>query len=198
MLRNRLLLLLLSVAFAVAIALVRPLASRADGEPAPTPGPTPSSTDPVPLLPLVTDVPPATATILRRPAAVVHHLVHAINAPLGQRVVRFARHLIGVRYVYGGSSPRSGFDCSGFVRYVYAHFGVSLAHSSFADYWRGRRIGRWQLRPGDLVFFDGAGHVGIYVGSGSFIHAPHSGTFVRISTMSGWYGQRFVGARRIS
>ncbi|MDE3026412.1 MAG: C40 family peptidase, partial [Acidobacteriota bacterium] len=111
--------------------------------------------------------------------------------------VRYARHLLGIPYVYGGSTPRSGFDCSGLVRYVYAHFGISLAHSSFADFWRGRKVGRWQLKPGDLVFFDGAGHVGIYIGHGSFIHAPHTGTVVRISTMSGWYAARFDGARRI-
>jgi cell wall-associated NlpC family hydrolase len=82
------------------------------------------------------------------------------------------------------------------VRYVYGHFGISLAHSSFADFVSGRRIGLRQLRPGDLVFFDGAGHVGIYVGHSRFIDAPHSGTVVRISTMD-WYGSRFSGARRI-
>jgi cell wall-associated NlpC family hydrolase len=111
--------------------------------------------------------------------------------------VSFAKHLVGVRYSWGGSSPRSGFDCSGFVRYVYGHFGISLSHSSFADYWRGRHVGRWAMRPGDLVFFDGAGHVGIYIGHGRFIHAPHTGTVVRIETMAGWYSSRFDGARRI-
>ena len=114
-----------------------------------------------------------------------------------QRVVGFARRFLGVRYAYGGSSPGSGFDCSGFVRFVYAHFGISLAHSSFSDFVRGRRVGRWALEPGDLVFFDGAGHVGIYVGKGRFIHAPHTGTVVRIETMAGWYASRFDGARRL-
>lgn len=119
---------------------------------------------------------------------------HALS--FGARVVRFAEHLVGVPYRYGGTSPGTGFDCSGLVRYVYGHFGISLAHSSFADFVSGRRIGRRQLQPGDLVFFDGAGHVGIYVGHSRFIDAPHSGTVVRISTM-GWYGSRFTGARRI-
>ena len=84
---------------------------------------------------------------------------------VGRNVARYARHLLGVPYRYGGSSPRTGFDCSGFVRYVYSHFGVSLAHSSFSDMWRGKRCPlAGHLEPGDLVFFDGGGHVGIYVG----------------------------------
>lgn len=119
------------------------------------------------------------------------------HLPFGKRIVTFARHLIGVRYVYGGSSPRSGFDCSGFVRYVYAHFGVTLPHSSYAQFGRGRRISRAHLRPGDLLFFDGLGHVGMYVGNGRFIHAPHAGTRVRIERLAGWYSSRFDGARRL-
>jgi len=115
----------------------------------------------------------------------------------GRRVVGYAKRFVGVRYVYGGSTPRSGFDCSGFVRYVYAHFGVSLPHSSYAQFGDGHRVARGHLRPGDLVFFDGLGHVGLYVGNGRFIHAPHTGTRVRIETLAGWYSQRFVGARRL-
>jgi len=121
----------------------------------------------------------------------------AARAAMSERVVQYAKRFIGVRYVYGGSSPRSGFDCSGFVRYVYAHFGVSLPHSSYAQFGDGRRVSRSSLRPGDLVFFDGVGHVGLYVGNGRFIHAPHTGTRVRIETLAGWYSQRFVGARRL-
>ena len=113
------------------------------------------------------------------------------------RAVAIARRFIGVPYRYGGFSPGTGFDCSGFVRFVYGHFGISLAHSSFSDMWRGRHVGRWAMKPGDLVFFDGGGHVGIYVGHGRFIHAPHSGTVVRIQTMAGWYGSRFDAARRV-
>jgi peptidoglycan DL-endopeptidase CwlO len=120
----------------------------------------------------------------------------AASESLGHRIVSYARHFLGVPYSYGGVSPRTGFDCSGFVRYVYGHFGISLPHSSFADLWRGRRISRENLRPGDLVFFNGAGHVGIYIGGGRFIDAPHTGTVVRISTMS-WYGASYYGARRL-
>jgi len=113
------------------------------------------------------------------------------------RVVTYARHLIGIRYRYGGTSPRSGFDCSGFTRFVFAHFGVALPHYSVAQFGLGRRVARRSLRPGDLVFFDGLGHVGIYIGRGRFIHAPHTGTRVSVEPMSGWYSARFVGARRL-
>jgi cell wall-associated NlpC family hydrolase len=119
------------------------------------------------------------------------------HLPFAARVVGFARHLIGVRYVYGGTTPRSGFDCSGLVRYVYAHFGISLPHSSYAQFDRGRRVARRGLRPGDLLFFDGLGHVGMYVGNGRFIHAPHTGTRVRVERLAGWYSARLVGARRL-
>ncbi|HEY3549727.1 MAG TPA: C40 family peptidase [Gaiellaceae bacterium] len=113
----------------------------------------------------------------------------------GNRVVAYARHFLGTPYSYGGSSPRTGFDCSGLVRFVYGHFGIALPHSSWADLAHGHRIGRRFLRPGDLVFFYGAGHVGIYAGSGRFIDAPHTGSRVRISTMHE-YGS-YYGARRL-
>jgi cell wall-associated NlpC family hydrolase len=117
---------------------------------------------------------------------------------LGIRAVRYARGLLGVPYRYGGDSPGSGFDCSGFVRYVFGHFGVELPHGSVADYSLGRPVARGALRPGDLVFFSGLGHVGMYVGSGRFIHAPHTGTTVRITSMDDpWYRGSYVGARRV-
>jgi peptidoglycan DL-endopeptidase CwlO len=112
-------------------------------------------------------------------------------------IVRFARHFLGVRYAYGGVSPRSGFDCSGFTRFVYAHFGITLPHYSGAQFGLGRRVSRAGLRPGDLVFFDGLGHVGLYIGGGRFIHAPHSGTRVSIDSLDGWYAGRYDGARRL-
>jgi cell wall-associated NlpC family hydrolase len=122
----------------------------------------------------------------------------AASRRFGVRVVDYAKRFLGVRYAYGGVSPASGFDCSGFVRFVYAHFGVSLPHSSYAQFDDGRRIGRASLRPGDLVFFDSVGHVGIYVGNDRFIHAPHTGTRVRIESFAGWYSSRFSGARRLT
>ena len=113
------------------------------------------------------------------------------------KVVRFARRLLGIPYVYGGVSPSSGFDCSGFTRYVYAHFGITLPHYSGAQFDMGSRVSRWGLRPGDLLFFDGLGHVGMYIGSGLFIHAPHSGTTVSIDSLTGWYSGTYDGARRL-
>jgi cell wall-associated NlpC family hydrolase len=103
---------------------------------------------------------------------------------------------LGVPYRWGGASP-SGFDCSGLVMYAFAQVGVGLPHSSYAQYGMGSAVPRSDLQPGDLVFFDGLGHVGIYVGGGSFIHAPHTGTVVQISSLSGWYASTYVGARRI-
>jgi cell wall-associated NlpC family hydrolase len=115
----------------------------------------------------------------------------------GERVVRYARRLLGVPYVYGGSSPSSGFDCSGFVRFVYQRFGVSLPHSSYADFDLGRSVSRSALQPGDLVFFHGLGHVGLYIGGGRFIHAPHTGTSVEVDSLNGWYAGVYDGARRL-
>jgi peptidoglycan DL-endopeptidase CwlO len=116
--------------------------------------------------------------------------------PTHSSVVAIAERYLGVPYSWGGASP-SGFDCSGLVMYVFAQVGVSLPHSSYAQYGMGTPVSRDQLQPGDLVFFDGLGHVGIYVGGGSFIHAPHTGDVVKISSISGWYASTYVGARRI-
>jgi cell wall-associated NlpC family hydrolase len=113
------------------------------------------------------------------------------------RVVTFARRFLGVRYVYGGVSPRTGFDCSGFTRFVYAHFGIALPHYSGGQFDLGRRVSRGGLRPGDLLFFDGVGHVGLYIGHGLFIHAPHTGTRVSIDSLAGWYAGSYDGARRL-
>jgi cell wall-associated NlpC family hydrolase len=129
-----------------------------------------------------------------------HHRVHLHRRhhPFGNRVVAYARHFLGVRYSWGGTSPRTGFDCSGLVRFVYGHFGITLPHTSYGDLVRGRRVSRRWLKPGDLVFFYGASHVGIYAGSGRFIEAPHSGAAVRISTMRGWAGAGYYSARRLN
>ena len=103
---------------------------------------------------------------------------------------------LGVPYVWGGASPR-GFDCSGFTMYVYAQVGVSLPHNAAAQFGMGTPVSQGQLEPGDLVFFYGLGHVGLYIGGGSFIHAPHTGDVVKISSLSS-YGSAYVGARRIT
>ena len=112
-------------------------------------------------------------------------------------VVGIAMQFLGVPYVWGGSSP-SGFDCSGFVMYVYAQVGISLPHNAAMQYAYGSPVSRDQLEAGDIVFFDGLGHNGLYIGGGSFIHSPHTGDVVKISSLSdSWYSSTFVGARRL-
>lgn len=118
------------------------------------------------------------------------------HADVGIRVSKYARRFLGVPYRYGGMSPRSGFDCSGFVAYVYRHFGITLPHYTVAQFGRGLHVRRHRLRPGDLVFFDGLSHVGLYLGRGRFIHAPHSGARVRVERLR--YGGAFSGARRLA
>jgi peptidoglycan DL-endopeptidase CwlO len=111
-------------------------------------------------------------------------------------VVGIALRYLGVPYRWGGASP-SGFDCSGFLVYVFAKVGVYLPHSSYMQFRLGRFVPRNALQPGDAVFFNGASHVGIYIGSGRFVHAPHTGDVVKISSLGeGWYSSTYVGARR--
>jgi peptidoglycan DL-endopeptidase CwlO len=112
-------------------------------------------------------------------------------------VVGIAMRYLGVPYRWGGASPSTGFDCSGFTMYVFAQIGVSLPHYTGSQWGMGSPVSRSQLQPGDLVFFNGLGHVGIYVGGGSFIHAPHTGDFVKVSSMTGWYASTFMGGRRL-
>jgi len=120
---------------------------------------------------------------------------HAKRVSPGLRAVQIANQLTGIPYRWGGASPRSGFDCSGLVQYVYAKVGIHLPHYAAGQYGHGRRISRDSLRPGDLVFFSGLGHVGIYAGGGKFIHAPRSGTTVRWSRLSS-HGS-YYGATRL-
>jgi peptidoglycan DL-endopeptidase CwlO len=117
--------------------------------------------------------------------------------PLGVRAARLALRYLGVRYAWGGASPRQGFDCSGLVMYVYGRLGVRLPHYTVSQYHYGRRVGYSRLAPGDLVFFYGLNHVGMYVGKGRFIDAPHSGAVVRVTPLSSRRSS-FYGARRVA
>ena len=116
----------------------------------------------------------------------------------GGDVVSIAMQYLGVPYVWGGSSP-SGFDCSGLVVYVFAQAGrPGLPHYTGALWNMGYAVSYSSLQAGDLVFFYGGGHMGIYIGGGQFIHAPHTGDVVKISSISdSWYARTWVGARRI-
>jgi cell wall-associated NlpC family hydrolase len=120
------------------------------------------------------------------------------NPPPSQHggVVGIAMQYLGVPYRWGGASP-SGFDCSGFVMYVFGRVGVSLPHNAAMQYGYGSPVSRANLQPGDVVFFNGLGHNGIYIGGGQFIHSPHTGDVVKISSLSGWYSSTYVGARRM-
>ncbi len=119
-------------------------------------------------------------------------------------VIPYAKSLIGTPYHYGGESPRTGFDCSGFVRHVYFHTrGLELPRSAHAMSAVGTRLKATQLEPGDLVFFNTLGkpysHVGIYLGNAKFIHSPSTGKRVEIVDMNmRYWQQRYNGARRVT
>lgn len=117
---------------------------------------------------------------------------------LGQRAAKIAVKAVGVPYRWGGSSPASGFDCSGLVYWAYGRLGVSVPHSSYALYGLGRSVQPSRLRAGDVLFFSGLGHVGLYIGRNRMVHAPQSGRNVEIVPLGrSHYGSRLVGARRL-
>ena len=153
------------------------------------------------VLALSAVIPPDTAaaqSVVKKPKkAKPHHKKRAKKRRLsrGLHAVQIASRLTGIRYVWGGASPRSGFDCSGLVQYVYARLGIALPHYTVSQYHRGRAVSRSSLRPGDLVFFSGLNHVGIYAGGGKYIHAPRTGLTVRWSSLSS--APSYYGARRI-
>jgi len=123
--------------------------------------------------------------------------VHASTG--GNAIVKTAFRYMGVPYVFGGSTPR-GFDCSGFVQYVYRRNGVKIPRMAHHQFYAGTPISKKQLRPGDLVFFEtytrGISHVGIYIGNSNFIHASSVG-YVRVSSLNeAYYRKRYRGAAR--
>ncbi|MEV5750174.1 C40 family peptidase [Actinoallomurus sp. NPDC052308] len=113
-----------------------------------------------------------------------------------RRAVRFAYRQMGKPYRFGGAGPRS-YDCSGLAMAAWRKGGVSLPHRADIQYHLIRRkVPMRSLRPGDLVFFSGASHVGIYVGRGRFVHAPHTGTVIQRGSLTGWRRRAFAGAAR--
>jgi cell wall-associated NlpC family hydrolase len=132
----------------------------------------------------------------------------AINnsADLHKTLIGLAMKLRDIRYVRGGRDPSTGFDCSGFVRYVFAHaIGLELPSNSASQFLAGLKVNRSEMQPGDLVFFRTAGrrgkgrisHVGIYIDHGQFIHSPSRGKAVRVDNLDeSYWAKRFAGAKR--
>jgi hypothetical protein len=127
-------------------------------------------------------------------------------APIGNRPVEIARQYLGVPYVFGGSNPATGLDCSGLVQLVYRQVGIALPRTAQLQYAATTRISRDQLEPGDLVFFartyasphDWITHVGIYIGGGMQINAPTEGQVVSIQPVfSGFWGAHFDSGGRV-
>jgi peptidoglycan DL-endopeptidase CwlO len=115
-----------------------------------------------------------------------------------ERAAQFALGEVGVPYRWGGESPASGFDCSGLVRWAYLRVGIDLPHNSYALYGQSRRVSESRMAPGDILFFEGLGHVGLYLGRGRMVHAPETGRSVEVVRLSATnYGARLIGARRV-
>ena len=127
----------------------------------------------------------------------------ATDGSLGAQIVAYAEQYLGVPYVWAGNYPNTGFDCSGFVCYVYKNFGYSLYRTTYDQYdYNGTYVAKEDLRVGDLVFFSSSsyavGHVGIYIGGGEFIHASSGAGSVVISGLDeSYYTRNYVGAKRI-
>jgi cell wall-associated NlpC family hydrolase len=163
---------------------------------------TPAQLPPLPATPLASPATEAAAMAASPLAAPSPSLMsRAVSSVEG--TIERALDFIGLRYKRGGSSPETGFDCSGFVRYVYNEtLGLVLPHNAKAIAQEGERVEKSELKPGDLVFFNtmrrAFSHVGIYLGDNLFVHAPRSGARVRIEDMTDRYwSRRYNGARRI-
>lgn len=126
--------------------------------------------------------------------------VKGMMAPNAPKVVQMAKQYMGTKYVWGGTTP-AGFDCSGFVQYLYAKQGIKLPRTTYEQIKVGQHIDRKNLQPGDIVFFSDNGnvhHEGLYIGNNQFIHAPHTGDVVKISSLNEpYYAQQFAGGRRV-
>ena len=118
---------------------------------------------------------------------------------VGEHAAKIALEAVGIPYRWGGTSPETGFDCSGLVRWAYGRLGVDVPHSSYALWSSGIPVERVRMKPGDVLVFSGIGHVGLYLGGGRMVHAPYSGTKVQVVGLARTnYGRRLVGVRRVT
>ncbi len=180
---------------------MNPAISKTDAAPLGSPGVAPATT-------LILPAPAAIATPDTAPLATqLAILQKAKDAPtspsLVKTVLQRAFSLLGTPYRWGGSSPESGFDCSGLVGYVFRTIGIDLPRVSRAMADEGTKVAsRDALAEGDLVFFGKRGridHVGIYIGEGKFLHAPRTGRDVTVSSLtSGYWAQKYLEARRLA
>jgi cell wall-associated NlpC family hydrolase len=152
----------------------------------------------VPLSALGIQAPGATAALVPTTATTTPTV--PLTSGRGAQALGVARQYLGTPYRWGGESPATGFDCSGLMQYAFKQLGVSIPRVSQDQFRSGQQVPRESLQPGDLVFFSKAGdvhHVGMYVGDGKFLHAPHTGDVVKISSLSEpHYAAEYCGARR--
>jgi cell wall-associated NlpC family hydrolase len=136
--------------------------------------------------------------------APVEQAIAAGNAPGPKALaaIQEASKYIGTDYKFGGSTPQTGFDCSGLMQWAYSHAGVSIPRVTYDQIDVGAHVDRAQLVPGDLIFFQNNGdvhHVGMYLGGGRFLHAPHTGDVVKVSSLDEpYYAEQFAGGRRMA
>ena len=129
--------------------------------------------------------------------AVITPAVGHYSGNAAQIAIQVAKEQLGKPYVWGAAGPDS-FDCSGLTMYAYGKAGIALPHYTGDQWNEGRHVSESELQPGDLIFFEAnLGHMGMYLGGGQFIHAPHTGDVVRIASLSGWYQQEYAGAVRL-
>ncbi len=144
------------------------------------------------------------STKTSRSANVVAFAAIDDDGSINSRVVSYAREFQGVRYSYGGANPQTGFDCSGFVGYVYKKFDIKLNRSAQGMYSNGVKVTKTQLKAGDILFFDASSrkasgqidHAGIYIGGNTFIHASSSNGEVKVQKLSEYRGT-YIGAKRV-
>ncbi len=146
----------------------------------------------------------STSTVSRGTTAGVLSTASVETPTINDKIISYAKEFLGVKYLYGGASPVTGFDCSGYIGYVFKQFGVKLNRSAEDMYQNGRTVSKSQLKAGDILFFDASSrkasgridHAGIYLGNDSFIHASSTNGEVRIQKLSEYRG-KYIGAKRV-